>query len=44
LEQSRRGDRGIGPERPALLSLAEHGETPTVDVATLTFKEAEVLG
>jgi hypothetical protein len=30
--------------RLALLSLAEHGETPTVDVAALSFSEAEVLG
>jgi hypothetical protein len=30
--------------RLALLSFAEHDETPAVDVATLTFSEAEVLG
>ena len=30
--------------RLALLSLAEHGEIPTVDVAQLSFSEAEVLG
>jgi Domain of unknown function DUF29 len=30
--------------RLALLSLAEHGETPGVDVATLQFREDEVLG
>jgi cell division protein FtsL len=30
--------------RLALLSLAEHGETPGVDVATLDFGEADVLG
>jgi hypothetical protein len=28
----------------AQLSLAEHDETPTVDVATLSFSEAEVIG
>jgi hypothetical protein len=30
--------------RLALLSLAEHDETPTVDVAALSFTEAEILG
>jgi hypothetical protein len=30
--------------RLALLSLAEHDETPAIDVATPTFSEAEVLG
>jgi hypothetical protein len=30
--------------RLALLSFAEHDETPAVDVATLTFSEVEVLG
>jgi hypothetical protein len=30
--------------RLALLSLAEHDETPAVDVTTLTFSEGEVLG
>jgi len=30
--------------RLALLSLAEHNETPAVDVATMAFSETEVLG
>jgi hypothetical protein len=28
----------------ALLPLAEHGETPGIDVTTLNFREDEVLG
>ena len=30
--------------RLALLSLAEHGETPTVDITTMNFSEGDVLG